>query len=59
MPSCVDCSHFEADQEDGNDGMGAHYVACRGRNGVSNLKQFPFRKTSCATFKAKEREGAK
>ena len=56
--SCHDCHWLESDQEDGNDGMGRFYVACRGRNGVSNLKQFPFRKTNCKDFRIKgEKDG--
>lgn len=56
MPkSCATCHWLEADQEDGNEGMGAHYIVCRGRSGVSNLKQFPFKKTNCADHRLKDR----
>jgi len=55
MPkSCLNCHWFEADQEDGNEGMGEWYTVCRGRNGVSNLKNFPFKRTTCATHRLKE-----
>lgn len=57
MPSksCADCEWFEADYEDASDGawMSKPYMVCRARNGVSNLKQFPFRKTGCETFEGK------
>jgi hypothetical protein len=45
--SCLNCQWFEADKEDGNEGQGQWYAVCRARNGVSNLRQFPFRKTDC------------
>ena len=56
LNSCSNCRHFEADQEDGNDGMGQWYEVCRARNGVSNLKSFPFKRTKCATFTTKEED---
>jgi hypothetical protein len=54
MGECLTCRHYEADQEDGNEGDGEWYTVCRARNGVSNLKQFPFRRTNCAMFETKE-----
>lgn len=39
-----------------NDGMGQWYEVCRARNGVSNLKSFPFKRTKCATFTNKEED---
>ena len=52
--SCADCHWFEADQEDGNEGQGEWYQVCRARNGVSNLKSFPFKNSNCAEFKRKK-----
>jgi hypothetical protein len=54
MARCADCCHFEADQEDGNDGMGAWYETCNALPYVRGLKQFPFEKTKCIKFTPKE-----
>lgn len=57
MPkSCCNCRHFEADKEDGNEGMGEWYVTCLARTSVSNLKQFPFKKTHCADFEPRQNQ---
>lgn len=53
--ACANCRWFEADYEDASDGawMGKPYVACAARDGVSNLRQFPFTKTDCGEYKPK------
>ena len=56
MPKdCANCKWFEADYGDASDGawINKPYTVCRARNGVSNLKNFPFRKTECETFQDK------
>ncbi len=53
MPDCVKCKHYEVIYADDSDGWdNRSWPHCGARNSVSNLKQFPFRKTSCAKFQA-------
>ena len=51
--SCLDCKWLEDDYEDASDGawMNKPYTVCRARNGVSNLRQFPFKETNCTDFR--------
>lgn len=52
--SCTDCRHYEYDWDTDSDGYFlGDWAACRARNGVSNLKNFPFRRTECETFQEK------
>ena len=52
---CVDCRHFESEEEDSSDGhYGKTWVACLARKGVANFKQFPFVATACKYHKSKE-----
>ena len=56
MAACADCKHYEWDDEDSDGHIVGSWNWCGARNGVSNLKQFPFRKTDCPTFKPKEKQ---
>lgn len=51
--ACTDCSHYEQDYEESDGHIIASWCGCRARNGVSNLAQFPFKKTECGKFKEK------
>ena len=53
--SCLDCRHHEQGEETSDGYVIDVWFACGARNAVSNLRQFPFRKTSCRSFEPKDR----
>jgi len=51
LNSCAGCRHIEAEDEQDSDGhIIGGWVICTARPRVSNLKQFPFKKTSCKDY---------
>ena len=53
MSSCLNCKHCEQGEETSDGHVIDVWVACRARAAVSNLKQFPFRKTDCRSYERK------
>ena len=46
--TCANCKHLEAEDEQDSDGyIIGGWIICTARDKVSNLKQFPFKNTSC------------
>ena len=52
---CSDCKLLEYDYDDSDGHIVGEGAVCHSRIGVSNLRQFPFLKTKCATFEAKRK----
>ena len=51
LPSCRSCEHYDVHKE--TESWEMPYIfwyehSCSAKNGVSNLKQFPFKHTKCA-----------